>query len=224
MVLALTRHQDMGRKGGSAPKHRWTEEERDIIRREYAQTHESKRRIAAKLSLMTGERITANGVAGQIQRMGIAKSTSRRPWTPEEDETLRELIHRFATITIAKRMKRSLNAVEVRAKRLGIKRRYRDGWYTKREVAEILGVDHKKVRAWMDAGKIKASYHHGHKPQKNGSGAWHFAEKDLASFIRCYPDELNGRNVDLIAIVDILTGGLMPPPLSGRDAAGGIDG
>ena len=35
---------------------------------------------------------------------------------------------------------------------------------------------------------------------------WHIAEKDLRAYIRRYPEELNGRNVDLIAIVEILAG------------------
>ncbi len=205
MVLTLSR-EGMGRKGGSAPKHRWTDDERDIIRRDYAQTHESKRHIAAKLSIVTGERITANAVAGQVQSMGIAKRTAYRPWTAEEDEVLSELITAYSPISVAKRLHRSLNAVVIRSKRLGIKRHYRDGWYTKREVAEILGVDHKRVQGWMDSGALKASWHHGHKPQQNGSGAWHFAEADLKSFIRRHPDELTGRNVDLVTIVDLLAG------------------
>ena len=60
--------------------HRWTQEEREVVRREYRQTHKSRRELAAKLG------VTEYAVAGQVSRMGLGKRTDRRPWTPEEDE------------------------------------------------------------------------------------------------------------------------------------------
>jgi predicted DNA-binding ArsR family transcriptional regulator len=84
--------------------------------------------------------------------------------------------------------------------------RSRDDWYTKKEVCEILGVDHKRVQSYIDNGLLTASYHNGHKPGKLGMAMWHIERKDLSSFIRKYCDEFTGRNVDLTQIVEILVG------------------
>ena len=185
--------------------HCWTEEEREIVRREYGGTRESRRHLAAKLG------VTEYAVAGQIGRMGLGKITARRPWTPKEDEKLCELIPRMPLNHVAKVLHRSINSVTVRAKRVRAFRRVRDGWYTKREVCEILGMDHKWVQRWIDRGALKATYHHGHRPQQNGQGAWHIEERALKRFMRRYPHELNGRNVDLIQVVGILAG-VLPMP------------
>lgn len=189
---------EAGRLGGSSPKHKWTDEEREIIRRDYQQTRASRREIAAHLS------VTEYAVAGQIQRMGIAKRTDRRPWTPKENEQLGELITRYSSIGVAKRMHRSVNSVVVRSKRLGYSSRARDGWYTKREVCEMLGVDHKWVQKRIDRGELKATYHNGRKPQQRGLAMWHIDKKDLRKFVIEHCLELNGRNVDLFDLVHLL--------------------
>lgn len=181
------------------PMRSWTDEERDIVRRDYAQCNASALAIGNRL----GRSVAS--VKGQVQRMGIAKRNWQH-WTPEQDEILAELITRYAPSVVARRMHRSLNSVVVRSKRLGLSRRVRDGWFTKREVCEILGVDHKWVQYRIDAEHLKASYHNGHKPQKNGSACWHIEDKDLREFIRTYPQDLTGRNVDLITIVELLAG------------------
>ena len=53
--------------------HKWTDDERDIIRRDYKHTRKSRQELAARLG------VTEYGVAGQISSMGIAKSDDRRP-------------------------------------------------------------------------------------------------------------------------------------------------
>ena len=189
-----------GIKGGSAPKHRWTEEERNIVRREYAHSRESAKRIAEYLG------VTEFAVKGQVSAMGLGNHDNRHPWTPQEEIKLRRLLRRYGPRTVAKRMHRSLNSVVIKSKRLNIKRRTRDGWFTKKDVCEILGVDHRWVQARIDSGALKAYYHYGTKPSKYGMSAWHIEEADLKEFIRRYPQELIARNLDMIMIVDILAG------------------
>lgn len=186
--------------------HRWSEDDREIIRRDYAHTHASRRHLAEKLSVIHGERITEFAVAGQISMMGIAKRDDRRPWTPQEKERLAGLIHQYSPRKVARMMHRSLNSVVVQSKRQNTSLRVRDGWFTKREVCEILGMDHKWVQRRIDSGALKASYHYERRPSKFGGSAWHIEEKDLKDYIRRHPEDLNGRNVDLIIIVDILAG------------------
>jgi DNA-binding CsgD family transcriptional regulator len=186
-----------GIKGGNTSKHRWTEEERQIVRRDYKGTNNSAQEIANRL------RVTRCAVKGQVQNMGIAMQKSP-PWTKDEIERLEELIHRLSVSQIAKRLHRSCNAVKVKATRLKLKLRLRDDWYTKMEVAEICGVDHKKVQNWIDTRALRASWHNGTRPQKNGMAMWHIEAKDLKDFIINYSGELLGRNVDIQQIVWLL--------------------
>ena len=180
--------------------HRWTDDERDFIRRHYKHTHKSRRKLAAQLG------VTEYGVAGQISKMGIAKSDDRHPWTPREKEELAELIPQYSVRRIAKMMHRSINSITVMARRIQASRRYRTGWFTKREVCEILAHDHKWVQRRIDSGALKATYHYEERPTQKGMRAWHIEEYDLVQFIRKYPQELVGCNIDIIMIVELLTG------------------
>lgn len=181
--------------------HRWTEEERAIVRRDYQGTHASAAKIAANLG------VTQCAVTGQIARLGISIRPDYRPWTKEEDAKLAELIQTYCPGRVAKIMNRSINGVTVRSKRLNISRRARNGWFTKTEVCEILGVDHKWIQNRIDSGALKASWHNPDmKPGKLGAACWEILEEDLRHYIRTYPQELTGRNIDVITVVDILCG------------------
>ena len=182
------------------PNHKWTEEERQIVRRDYQGTKESARRIADRLG------VSPFGVRGQIQTMGISFHPDMKRWTPKEEELLGELITKYAPHVVARKMKRNINSIIVKSKRLGYSRRVRDGWYTKQEACNILGVDHHWVQSRIDCGALKASWHNGVKPQQSGGACWHILEEDLRDFIRRYPDELHGRNIDIVQIVDLLVG------------------
>ena len=183
-----------------AANHSWTDDEIDIVRRDYKGTNASAQTIADHLG------VSFHSVKGQVQKLGISFHPDRKKWSPEQDDLLRKLMPQLAPGTIAHRMNRSVNSVVVRSKRLRIYRRARDGWYTKREVCEILGVDHKWVQSRIDSGALIATYHNGCEPQKNGGASWHIKENDLSNFIKNYPHELKGRNVDIIQIVDLLIG------------------
>jgi len=180
-------------------KHSWTESERDIVRRDYDGHVLSALRIASKIG------VTLFAVKGQVGIMGLAMDKSPR-WTDREVETLREMITQYSPITIARRLHRSVNSVVVKSKRLGLSRRVRDGWFTKKEVCEILGVDHKKIQGYIDKGELKASWHTERKPQKNGMALWHIETKDLREFIKKNIGDFQGRNVDLVVIVWLVNG------------------
>ena len=105
---------EAGIKGGSAPKHRWTEEEKLIVRRDYAHTRKSAIEIAERLG------VTEFAVKGQVSIMGLGNHDNRHPWTPKEDAKLRRLLRRWGPRTVAKKMHRSLNSVVLRAKRINI--------------------------------------------------------------------------------------------------------
>lgn len=183
-----------------AYRHRWTQDEIDTVRREYAGTHESRNALAIQLG------VTANSISYMVGKLGLATKNNYRRWTPEEDARLTELLETMTVESIARKMRRSLDSVTVRVQRLGLSRRDRYGWYTKTEVCAILGKDHKWVQRRIDDGSLKASWHHGRRPQPSGQAAWHIYQADLKRFLRTYPEELNGRNVDLVQVVEILAG------------------
>ena len=186
-----------GMKGRNALKHNWTDEERAIVCRDYKGTNASAQVIANELN------VTLYAVKGQASKLGILQQKSP-PWMSEELERLEELVHRYSVTEIAKRLHRTPNAVKIKAIRLKLKLGLRDDWYTKSEVAEICGVDHKKVQAWIDRKALKASWHNGTKPQKNAMAMWHIEARDLRDFIINYSGELLGRNVDIQQIVWLL--------------------
>ena len=196
---------EAGIKGGNAHKHKWTDDERDIVRREYNGTNVKTQQIADRLTQITGDKITFYAVKGVASKMGIKQDKSP-DWTERECEILSEMITAYSLMFIAKRLHRSVNAVVVKSKRLGLTRRARDGWFTEREVCEIMGVDHKKIQGYMDRGNLKASYHSGVKPKKNGGACWHIKQADLIGFIKKNVGDFQGRNVDLTMIVWLLSG------------------
>lgn len=180
--------------------HKWTEDERNIIRRDYRHTRASSQEIAARLG------VSEFAVKGQVSEMGIAKRDDRRPWTPEEKEKLADLINRYCIRRVAQKMHRSLNSVGMMSRRMGLSRRDRTGWFTKQEVCAILGHGHKWVQVRIDSGALEATYHYEHRPTQIGQSAWHIEEKSLVKFIRTYPEDMVGVNLDIMTIVDILAG------------------
>jgi len=180
--------------------HKWTEEERQIVRRDFKHTFQSCRELARRLN------VTPYGVRGQAIMMGICKREDRKPWSQKERDKLAELVPRYCPRRVAAMMHRSINSVVVESKRLHISRRCRNGWFTKAEVCEILGKDHKWVQRRIDAGSLKATYHYENRPSQLGGSAWHIEEIDVCRFIEAHSFELTGSNVDLPMIVDILVG------------------
>lgn len=182
-------------------RHRWTEQDDDCVRVMYDGTGRSVERIAAQLGLRPQQ------VKSRIQSMGLAKRTGYARWDPQDDDVLKEMLGRYEPATIATKLHRSITAVRIRSTRLGLSYRNRDGWYTKKEACEILGVDHKRCQSWIDSGILKARWDGERQPQQNGSAMWRIDEQDLVAFIKKYPQELNGRNVDIVQIVGLLTDG-----------------
>lgn len=184
--------------------HKWTDEERAIVGRNYTGSNASAQTIADYLG------VTRCAVKGQAQKLGIMQQKSP-PWTKKELRRLEQLIHRKSIGQIARELHRSKNAVKVKATRLKLRLRLRDGWYNKKDACEICGVDHKKIQQWIDTGHLKATWHYDRAPSKAGMSSWHIEERDLREFIINYSGEMLGRNVDIQQIVWLLTTEQLPP-------------
>lgn len=194
-------------RSGRKSYHIWTEEDDMILRRDYRNDKASALEIARRLS-RPGDIVTEKAVKRRAYFLGLARKNDnkRKPWTPEEDALLEDLVRRYSLQEVARRLRRSLNSVKVRAVRLGLNVRAGREWYTKSDVCAILGVDGKWLQRRIESGALKATWHHGHEPKQGGSAAWRITPEDLREYIRTYAHELQGRNVDLIVIVDLLAG------------------
>ena len=132
----------------------------------------------------------------------------RRNWTTEEEERLVDLAGKFPMSTVALKMGRTTHSIWQKASSMKIKQQYRDDWFTKDDVARIMGVSLKTVQHWIDSGELKASHHHGRKPIPNsGTCAWHIEAKDIRKFLTKYPTELQDKKTDIPQLIYILTGG-----------------
>lgn len=187
------------RSAGPRPYRRWSEADREVLRREW-QPGRNNDELAARMGR------TVPGIRAQAKKMGLCKPGGHARWTREQDDRLKDLVGRLSDREVARRMKRSVNSVRVRVTRLGLSWRDRDGWYTASEAAEIMGVDRHWVLARIQQGTLRAEPAGPHQPQKKGMAAWRIAEGDLRAFLRRYAHELCGRNVDLVRIVEILAG------------------
>lgn len=183
-------------------KHTWTEDERQILRSQYQGNRASVERLATAIG------VTPAAVRGQLSAMGVRKKAPRQRWSKDDDRKLEQLAHTHPPHVIAKKMGRSTTAVTVRIKVKGYSRRDRDGWYTATDVARILGHDPKWVTRRIEAGQLRAVKHHRNSERANGTGQhpWRITAAALRNFIRTYPQDLQGRNMDVVAVVDLIAG------------------
>lgn len=79
---------------------------------------------------------------------------SRKKWTKEEREYLKENWGSIKVDTIAKTLKRSKKAIGNQAYYLGLGTQMK--WYSPREIADILGVHLSTIKRHMDEGKLES--------------------------------------------------------------------
>lgn len=181
--------------------HYWTEEEDMLLRQEYRHSIESLRTLGKRLG------VTENSVRQRLTRLGILRQAVR--WTPSELEFLEENYNKKSNKVLAKLLHKSVNSVVAKAHRLQVKKRNRDGWFTKTEVANILGVDAGWITRRLKNAQCNLEmqpFDTDKLPKAGYYNSWKISEKSLRDFIRTYPEELTGCNVDFTMLVDILAG------------------
>ena len=172
----------------------WSEAQEEFLRRNYQGVNY--RDLAALMGT------TERAVACKINRLGLTEKKDAQRWTPEEDDRLRDLVGRKDVATAARETGRSIRAVRVRASQLRISWRDHDGWYDVGEASRILGADEHWIVRRIQSGTLR-----GRNTGKPGARHnWRVRETDLRAFLRRYPHELVGRDVDLVKIVEILAG------------------
>lgn len=138
------------------------------------------------------------------QKLGVSRNSDPR-WTQEEIEYLEKNLLKMTSKDIAKRLGRTVIAVQAKALRLNLYKSNLDG-YTKADLALGLGIrDHHKIEKWIDRGWIKGkklpiSEYATRQP-------WVFTAKAIRDFIIAHPGEIDLRRVEKVWFIDIMAGG-----------------
>ncbi len=142
-------------------------------------------------------------VKRQAARLGLTLHMDRRPWTASEMNLLEKLAGRVSSATIAKRLHRPESSVVNKLKRMGTSRRVRNG-YTMRELELCLGEDHNKINQWIKNGWLQDRLQGTRRHDGNGNDIHRIREKDILTFIRNHPQELNLGKVDQTWFLDLV--------------------
>jgi len=136
-------------------------------------------------------------------RLGLTMHMDRKPWTPVEVDLLERLVGTVSTATIAKRLGCSEVSVVNKLKRLRISRRVREG-YTMRELELCFGEDHHRIGQSIASGWLRDCLQGTHRHDGNGKDIHRIREKDILSFVRNHPQEINLGMVDQVWFLDLV--------------------
>ena len=130
--------------------------------------------------------------------LGLMEPTTKPPaWTPAEDAHLERRLEQGRSLeVIARELHRSLTAVEVRSKRLGISRRSCRQGFSACALALAMGVDVHKVTRWIASGWLDASRMGTARTPAQGGDEWVITEHAVRTFLREHPTAYSLRRVD----------------------------
>jgi hypothetical protein len=141
-----------------------------------------------------------------VNRRAVALGLARpkdRPWSPDEEERLDKYYWRTSVKALAKRLGRSVTAIRLKAKRLGL-RKHEEG-YTACSLAQALGVDPHWVAARIQDGKLKAVHRKTERTPAQGGDSWLITEEAVVAFVREYPYEIDLRKVNGLWFMDLVS-------------------
>jgi len=185
--------------------HIWSKSDDNYVRENYAHSYASCVSIGNKLGELSPRSVEA--------RAGFLRLTrdTRAFWTDKDGKKLIDFAGKYPIAIIAKKMGRTEGSVSCKMKRLGLINRHRIDCYSLSDLVVVLGMGREKILNFIESGKLKAT---NNDPKERIGIRWHIEEKDLIKFIRKYPSVLQGRNVDMLWLVDILAGIL---PINGKN-------
>lgn len=187
------------RRGGYPQKYHLTEERREVLLQLYDSCNRGQ--IAKRFG------VPVWCVSKWARELGVGRSKEPR-WTSDELDYLESHVSRTSWTAMAKKLGRSKFAVQIKAKRLGLRKLWTEG-LTKCQVARAFGIDDHRVRKWIDYGWLKARRRRTDRTAENGGDAWLILEPDLRRFIAMHPEEIDLRRIaDKTWFIDLLVGEL----------------
>lgn len=135
----------------------------------------------------------------RAQTLGLAR-TREKPWSEKEVAYLEGNLHRQSMSVLARQLRRSVTAVALKARRLGI-RKAAEG-YTIRSLAQAFGVDDHNVARWVELGLLKAS----RRNSERARDMYIIPDREVKRFVCTNPMEFNLKKVDQVWFIDVLAG------------------
>lgn len=126
---------------------------------------------------------------------GVYRSNGRA-WTPDEDRFVEKHLHKRHVNWIAKRLKRSITAVVVRVKRIGLSR-LPDG-FSQSDVALAFGVSRDTVDRWQRTGLLRTAF------VPVAGQPFRFAESDILAFVQSHPSAFSLAKVDQLWFLSLV--------------------
>lgn len=170
--------------------------EREAFIRQHYQPDGRGRGWTFRLATRMG--VTKWRLARWAASLGVAEPTVRNPnWTSAEDAHLERRLEQGRTLeVIAREVHRSLTAVQVRAKRLGISRRSCRRGMSACALALAMGVDVHKVTRWIAAGWLEAARMGTARTPEQGGDEWVITDAAVRRFLQQHPTAYSLRRVD----------------------------
>ena len=185
----------------SKPKYLWRAEYDAYLKAKYFGGLNRRFQVLNQMVRLTG--LPRWYIKRHAARLGLTLHMDRTPWTASEMSLLEKLVGHVSSATIAKRLHRPESSVVNELKRMGTSRRVRNG-YTMRELELCLGEDHHKIAGWIKNGWLRDRLQGTRRHDGNRNDIHRIREKDILTFIRNYPQELNLGKVDQIWFLDLL--------------------
>lgn len=135
--------------------------------------------------------------------LGLARQKEPR-WSEAERDYLSEHLHRQSVAAIARHLGRSVCAVKLQAKRMGVVKSGEG--YTLRALELALGVDHHKIQRWVADGWLRGTRRQTERTDVQGGDMWLFTDAAIRELVRRHPQEIDPRRADWLWLVDVLVG------------------
>jgi hypothetical protein len=177
-----------------ARKWRFRPEDDALIRQRY----DSRTETITELTRMVG--VPRWVVRKRAQELGVARA-KELPWSAEEVAYLEQNFHRVSIQRLARRMGRTVTAVALKKKRLGLRKT--DEGYTARSLAEAFGVDDHKVTGWIERGLLRASM----RGTERERDVYYVSDRAVLDFVRQNPLGFDLRKVDQLWFMDLVLNG-----------------
>lgn len=177
-------------------------------RRAYLQAHYSHTDKGCGARIATVLHVPTWRVRRWACELGLSVLAKKEPdWSAADIAFLETHIGSRHVLWIAKRLERSITAVVVKSKRLGISRRECRDWFTATQLAVGFGVDPTTVARWIEKGWLKARRFGQDHP--DGRVCAHRISLAAArTFVREHPTAFLLAKVDQVWFLDLVCGRL----------------
>jgi hypothetical protein len=189
------------RERSSKPKYVWRAEYDVYLKANYFGGLNRRFQVLNQMIRLTG--MPRWYIKRQAARLGLTLHMDRTPWTASEMNLLEKLVGHVSSATIAKRLHRPESSVVNKLKRIGTSRRVRNG-YTMRDLELCFGEDHHKITQWIKNGWLQDRLQGTRRHDGNGNDIHRIREKDILTFLRNHPQEINLGKVDQTWFLDLV--------------------